>query len=55
MEHSDKLYVTQTILNGVVCLRFAIGAQRTELEHIDQAWGLIKASAEAIKQEAELK
>ncbi|TBU63376.1 pyridoxal phosphate-dependent transferase [Dichomitus squalens] len=50
MEDSDKLYITQTLLNGVICLRFAIGAQRTEIEHIDRAWKVIKTSAQAIVQ-----
>lgn len=51
MEHSDKLYLTQTMLNDVFCLRFAIGAQRTEVEHIDRAWELIQASARAVLQD----
>lgn len=53
MEHSDKLYLTQTMLNDVFCLRFAIGAQRTELEHIDRAWELIKANARVVLQDLE--
>ena len=53
MENSDRLYLTQTMLNGVVCLRFAIGAQRTEDEHIDRAWELIKSSAGSVVHEFE--
>ena len=53
MEHSDKLYLTQTMLNDVFCLRFAIGAQRTEIAHIDQAWELIEANGRAVLRELE--
>ncbi|RPD53751.1 hypothetical protein L226DRAFT_492786 [Lentinus tigrinus ALCF2SS1-7] len=42
---NDKIFITQTMLNGMICLRFAIGAQRTEKEHVDRAWDLIKQCA----------
>ena len=48
---SDKLFLTQTSLNGTVCVRFAIGAQRTEREHIERAWELIReCGAEAVRE-----
>ncbi|KAI0364197.1 aromatic-L-amino-acid decarboxylase [Pilatotrama ljubarskyi] len=44
---SDKIFLTQTMLNDKFCVRFAVGAQRTKKEHIDKAWELIQASARA--------
>ncbi|KAI9056450.1 aromatic-L-amino-acid decarboxylase [Trametes sanguinea] len=48
---SDKIFLTQTMLNDTFCVRFAIGAQRSKKEHVDQAWGLIQESARAATQE----
>lgn len=36
------ILLTQTILNGITCLRFAVGAYRTEERHIDQAFNLLQ-------------
>ncbi len=49
--HNDKLFITQTMLNGMICLRFAIGAQRSEKEHVDRAWDLIKQCAKEVVEE----
>ena len=38
--------LTQTVLNGVFCIRFAIGAERTEVFHINQAFNLLQKEAE---------
>ena len=47
----DRLFLTQTVLNGTVCVRFAVGAQRTEREHVERAWGLIRGCAAEVVQE----
>lgn len=36
-----EIFLTQTQLNGVFCVRLAVGAERTRKEHIDSAWALI--------------
>lgn len=46
-EASDKIFLTQTKLNDTFCIRFAVGAQRTRKEHIDQAWEVIQENARA--------
>ncbi|KAI0822430.1 aromatic-L-amino-acid decarboxylase [Trametes gibbosa] len=48
---SDKIFLTQTKLNDTFCIRFAVGAQRTRKEHVDQAWGIIQANARAATEE----
>ena len=48
---NDKIFITQTMLNGMICLRFAIGAQRTERVHVDRAWDLIKECAGEVRQQ----
>ncbi|KAJ3485385.1 hypothetical protein NLI96_g5001 [Meripilus lineatus] len=40
------ILITQTLINGMFCLRFAVGAVRTEKRHIDQAWALLQSHAE---------
>ncbi|KAH9942073.1 pyridoxal phosphate-dependent transferase [Amylocystis lapponica] len=37
--------LTQTDLNGIYCVRFAVGAARTQRVHIDKAWALIQEEA----------
>ncbi len=39
------ILLTQTKLNGIFCLRFAIGAASTKKEHIDSAWALLEEEA----------
>ena len=39
------ILLTQTILNGVFCIRLAVGAERTETRHIDAAFKLISDEA----------
>ncbi|KAI0696521.1 pyridoxal phosphate-dependent transferase [Cytidiella melzeri] len=41
------LALTQTKLNGIFCIRLAIGAARTKKEHIDHAWQALKEEAQA--------
>ena len=45
---SDKILITPPVINGMACLRFAIGAQRTEKEHVERAWELITACAREV-------
>ncbi|KAF7789995.1 hypothetical protein EIP86_000943 [Pleurotus ostreatoroseus] len=39
------ILLTQTKLNGTYCIRFAIGAVRTQKHHIDHAWALLQEEA----------
>ncbi|KAH9848662.1 aromatic-L-amino-acid decarboxylase [Lenzites betulinus] len=48
---SDKIFLTQTKLNNTFCIRFAVGAQRTRKEHVDQAWDIIQTNARAATEE----
>ncbi|KZO92342.1 hypothetical protein CALVIDRAFT_308478 [Calocera viscosa TUFC12733] len=41
----SDITITQTDLLGTFCLRFAVGAQRTEERHIRKAWEIISATA----------
>ena len=45
------IYLTQTQLNGTFCIRFAIGAARTTLAHIDRAWAILQEEAEGAQAE----
>ena len=40
--------LTQTVLNGVSCLRFAVGSARTTDEHIHKAVELLNSEAEQV-------
>jgi len=35
------ILLTQTVLNGITCIRFVVGAHRTEAKHIDRAVQLL--------------
>ncbi|GJE86309.1 aromatic-L-amino-acid decarboxylase [Phanerochaete sordida] len=39
--------LTQTVLNGTFCIRFAVGAARTTQDHVERAWGAIQEEARA--------
>lgn len=39
------IMLTQTMLNGTFCVRFAVGAARTRKEDVDKAWGLLQEEA----------
>jgi aromatic-L-amino-acid decarboxylase len=41
----NDILLTQTILNGVFCIRLAIGAVRTESYHIQRAYDLLEKEA----------
>ena len=49
--HSDKIFLTQTMLNDTFCVRFAVGAQRTRKQHVDAAWELIQENARGATEE----
>ena len=49
--HSDKIFLTQTMLNDTFCVRFAVGAQRTRKAHVDAAWELIQENAREATEE----
>lgn len=36
------ILLTQTVLNGVACIRFAVGAYRTEERHVDHAFDILQ-------------
>lgn len=40
-----EVLLTQTLLNGTFCVRFAVGAERTRKEHVEHAWQLIQEEA----------
>ncbi|KAK0432281.1 pyridoxal phosphate-dependent transferase [Armillaria borealis] len=37
----DDIYLTQALLDGVVCIRLAAGAAQTEESHIQNAFGIV--------------
>ena len=45
LNESGKLYLTHTRLSDKLVLRFCVGQTRTELEHVQTAWRLIKLTA----------
>jgi aromatic-L-amino-acid decarboxylase len=47
---SDVMF-TQTILDGVFCIRMAVGTARTELHHIDRAYNLLCEEADKVVKE----
>jgi aromatic-L-amino-acid decarboxylase len=42
----DDILLTQTVLNGVFCIRLAVGATRTDSVHIQRARDLLEKEAE---------
>jgi len=42
---SGRMYLTHTVINGKLLLRFAIGATLTQERHIEDAWKLIQSKA----------
>jgi aromatic-L-amino-acid decarboxylase len=41
----DDILLTQTILNGIFCVRLAVGAARTDSDHIQKAYDLLNKEA----------
>jgi aromatic-L-amino-acid decarboxylase len=44
-EGSDALFITRTELDGKVCLRMAIGGERTEKKHVQAAFDTFSLKA----------
>ena len=40
--------ITRTMLNGVVCIRFSVGAERTEKAHVESAFKIITEEAQKV-------
>ena len=47
VNESGEVYLSHTRLNGAFVLRLAIGNIRTERRHVERAWELLRAAAEA--------
>lgn len=47
-----ELFLTQTVLNDVFCIRFAVGAARTTEEHVRGAFKILREEGEATLGEA---
>ena len=45
LNHSGKLYLSHTKLNGKYVLRFCVGQVRTEMRHVESAWNTICTEA----------
>ena len=45
---TGKLFMTHTRLNGVYTLRMMIGQTEVEERHVEQAWDLIRRTAESL-------
>jgi aromatic-L-amino-acid decarboxylase len=48
LQSRPNIALTQTLLGGVFCVRFAVGAARTEESDIDDAWEIIKEAGKNI-------
>ncbi|KAH9967310.1 pyridoxal phosphate-dependent transferase [Russula dissimulans] len=46
LQSRHDIALTQTLLGGIFCVRFAAGATRTEQSDIDNAWRIIKETGE---------
>jgi aromatic-L-amino-acid decarboxylase len=44
-----ELLLTQTELGGTFCIRFAVGAARTNAKDVEKAWGIIHEVAEGAR------
>jgi aromatic-L-amino-acid decarboxylase len=47
---SDVMF-TQTSLNGVFCMRMAVGTARTELHHVERGYNILCEEADKVLQE----
>lgn len=46
LQSRSSLVLTQTLVGEVFCVRFAVGASRTEQSDIEDAWGVIRETGE---------
>ena len=49
INNSGEIYITHTRLNGLFTLRLCVGQTHTDVNHVKEAWGLIKSGLEKIK------
>ena len=49
LNESGDIFLTHTKLNDRFVIRICIGQTRTELEHVEQAWQLITATASRLR------
>jgi aromatic-L-amino-acid/L-tryptophan decarboxylase len=42
------ILLTQTELDGIFCLRFAVGSLRTDVEHVQKAFEIVTAEATVV-------
>ena len=49
LNESGEIFITHTKLNDRIVIRICIGQTRTELEHVEQAWQLITATASRLR------
>jgi aromatic-L-amino-acid/L-tryptophan decarboxylase len=47
LSHRHDIMLTQTSLNGIFCVRFAVGAARTNEKHIQGAYNIIIQEAKS--------
>jgi aromatic-L-amino-acid decarboxylase len=47
LNKSGKIYLTHTVLNGVLWLRMSIGQTQTKMGHVERAWALIRETAKS--------
>jgi aromatic-L-amino-acid/L-tryptophan decarboxylase len=50
LNHTGRLYLTHTSLNGQYVLRFCVGQTQTAAPHVRQAWQLIQETACSLEQ-----
>jgi len=48
LNRSGKLYLSHTRLNGKYTIRFCVAQTRTELPHVEAAWGAIRKEADEL-------
>jgi len=49
LNRSGRMYLTHTTLNGQHTLRFCVGQAQTEARHVEEAWRMIRETAEALE------
>jgi hypothetical protein len=50
-EDEDVLFLTRTDLNGKVCIRLVVGAERTQEEHVQRAFEILCRVGKAVLNE----
>ena len=48
VNRSGKMFLIHTKLEGKIVLRFAVGSPQTRVQHIDDAWDLIRSESNKI-------